>query len=69
MTSQCTVSYAVAMTTKGTPGRVVRVEDELWADYGELCAEKGISRAGDVRMYITREVAAWRRKQKTERAS
>lgn len=50
------------MTSKGTPGRVVRIDDELWDDYGKLCAEKGVKRATDVRMYITREVTAWRAK-------
>lgn len=54
------------MTTKGTPGRVIRVDDETWSDYGELCAEKGIKRATDVRMYITREVAEWRRRKRAE---
>ena len=66
MTGQCTVSYAVDMTTKGTPGRVIRVDDETWADYGKACEEKGIARAADLRMHIKREVAAWRRRQKSE---
>jgi hypothetical protein len=49
------------MTTKGQPGRVVRIDDETWADYGQLCEEKGIARAADIRMYVVREVAAWRK--------
>lgn len=49
------------MTTKGQPGRVVRIDDETWADYGRLCEEKGIARAADMRMYVVREVAAWRK--------
>lgn len=61
MCSQCTVSYAVHMTTKGTPGRMVRIEDDVWADYGQLCEEKGIARAADIRMYVVREVTAWRK--------
>ncbi|MFE9432896.1 hypothetical protein [Streptomyces sp. NPDC006640] len=48
------------MTTKGQPGRVVRIDDEMWADFGKLCAEKGIARATDIRMYVVREVLAWR---------
>jgi hypothetical protein len=61
VTSHCTVSYAVDMTTKGQPGRVIRIDDETWADYGQLCEEKGIARAADIRMYVVREVNAWRK--------
>lgn len=64
VTSHWTVSYAVVMTTKGQPGRVIRIDDETWADYGKLCEEKGIARAADIRMYVKREVAAWRRQQR-----
>lgn len=53
--------YAVDMTTKGTPQRVIRVDDETWNAYGELCEEKGIARSAALRMYIKREVAEWRR--------
>lgn len=60
----CTVSYAAAMTTKGTPGRVIRVDEETWAAYGEACEAKGISRAADLRMHIKREIAAHRRRQR-----
>lgn len=56
------------MTTKGTPGRVIRIDDETWAKYGELCEEKGISRATDVRMYVKREVAAYEKRRRTERS-
>lgn len=66
VTGQCTVRYAAAMTTKGTPGRVIRVDDATWADYGKACEEKGIARAADLRMHIKREVAAWRRRQRAE---
>jgi hypothetical protein len=61
VTSQCTVGYAVDMTTKGQPGRVVRIDDETWADYEKACDEKGVARATDIRMYVLREVAAWRK--------
>lgn len=63
VTSQCTVGYSVDMTTKGQPGRVIRIDDETWADYGRLCEEKGIARATDIRMYVVREVTAWRKQQ------
>ncbi|MER5694887.1 hypothetical protein ACWDBO_31255 [Streptomyces mirabilis] len=49
------------MTTKGQPGRVIRIDDETWADFGQLCEEKGIARAADIRMYVVREVNAWRK--------
>ena len=58
----CTVSYACVMTTKGTPGRMVRVDDETWAAYGEVCEAKGLSRAADLRVYIKREIAAHKRR-------
>ncbi|MBX9392231.1 hypothetical protein K4749_01120 [Streptomyces sp. TRM72054] len=54
------------MTTKGLPGRVIRIDDETWADYEKVCDEKGLARAADIRMYVKREVAAWRRRQRAE---
>jgi hypothetical protein len=62
----CTVSYAVLMTTKGTTGRVVRVDQEIWDEYAEVCAAKGLSRAADLRGYIIREIAAHKRRQRAE---
>jgi hypothetical protein len=69
VTSQRTVSYAVDMTTKGTTGRVVRIDDEVWADYEKACKEKGVARATDIRMYVVREVAAWRKRQRDVNAA
>lgn len=66
--SHCTVSYADGMTSRGTPGRMVRIEEDLWADYGQLCKEKGIARAADIRMYVVREVTAWRKQQARQAA-
>jgi hypothetical protein len=60
------VSYIGAMTTKGAPGRVIRIEDADWAAYEQVCKEKGVARATDIRMYVLREIAAWRRRQKAE---
>ena len=57
------------MTTKGQPGRVVRIDDETWADYEKACAEKGVARATDIRMYVLREVNAWRKRQRDVNAS
>jgi len=64
VTSTKTVSYAVDMTTKGLPGRVIRIDDETWADYEKACQEKGLARAADIRVYVKREVAAWRKRQR-----
>lgn len=57
------VGYAEHMTTKGTPGRVVRIDDETWAEYGELCAAEGGSRADDMRRHVYARVNAWRKSQ------
>lgn len=58
------VSYAVGMTTKGTPGRVIRIDNETWAAYTEACKEMGTTRADDLRRHIHRQIAAWRRRQR-----
>lgn len=46
--------------------RVVRVDDDDWADYELACKDKGLSRAADLRMHIKREVAAHRRRLRSE---
>jgi hypothetical protein len=46
------------------PNRVVRVSDADWSAYEQACADKGISRSDDLRMYIKREVAAWQKRQR-----
>lgn len=55
------------MTTKGTPGRMVRIDDATWAAYGELCEEEGTSRADDIRRHVHSRVNAWRKKQAIQR--
>ncbi|MEI5100348.1 hypothetical protein RB200_19695 [Streptomyces sp. PmtG] len=55
------------MTSKGTPGRMVRIEDETWTAYGQLCEEEGTSRADDIRRHVHARVNAWRRKQRPQR--
>lgn len=66
----CTYSrYAVVMASNETPQRVIRVDKETWDAYGELCAEKGVARSADLRMYIKREVAEWRRQQRDVNAA
>jgi hypothetical protein len=65
----CTVSYAGGMTTKGTPGRMIRIDDEVWAAYGQLCEEEGTSRADDVRRHVHARVNAWRKRQRDAQAA
>ncbi|GAA3851993.1 hypothetical protein GCM10023084_02740 [Streptomyces lacrimifluminis] len=57
------------MASNETPQRVIRVDKETWDAYGELCAEKGVARSADLRMYIKREVAEWRRQQRDVNAA
>lgn len=67
MPSQCTVSYSDVMTSRGTPGRMVRIEEDMWAAYGELCAEEGTSRADDIRRHVHSRVNAWQKKKAVQR--
>ncbi|MFE1205685.1 hypothetical protein ACFW5V_28775 [Streptomyces sp. NPDC058762] len=57
------------MASNPTPQRVIRVDDETWNAYGQLCEEKGVARSADLRMYIKREVAEWRRQQRDVNAA
>ncbi|MCX4605427.1 hypothetical protein OG402_33720 [Streptomyces anulatus] len=49
------------MTTKGTPGRMVRIDDEMWEAYGQLCTAEGTSRADDIRRHVHSRVTAARK--------
>lgn len=66
MPIRCVVSYSVVMTTKGTPGRVIRVDKETWDAYEEACKDMGTTRADDLRRHIHRQIAAHRRRQRSE---
>jgi hypothetical protein len=46
-----------------TPNRVIRVEEDLWRDYGEACAAEDTRRSDDLRAHMTRKVRAWKRRQ------
>lgn len=48
------------------PNRVFRLDAETWEAYGEVCADKGISRSDDLRMYIKQQVTAHKRRQKRD---
>ncbi|MGQ4340347.1 hypothetical protein ACN6LF_005216 [[Kitasatospora] papulosa] len=56
------------MTTKGTPGRMVRIDEETWAAYGQLCDEEGTTRGDDLRRHAKKRVAAWKRKKAADAA-
>jgi hypothetical protein len=60
----CPVSYAVDMTTKGTPGRVIRVDSETWTAYEQACKDLGTTRADDLRRHIHRQITAWKKRQR-----
>ena len=47
---------------------MIRVDDETWDAYGEVCEAKGLSRAADLRVYIKKEIAAHRRQLRAEAA-
>ena len=58
--------YPVAMAPGVTPNRVVRIDDETWADYGRACEALGISRSDDMRMRAKERIAAWKAQQRRE---
>lgn len=53
-------------TSDPMPNRVFRLDKETWDAYGDVCADKGISRSDDLRLYIKAQIAAYRRKQRAE---
>lgn len=55
----CPLSYAVDMTTRGTPGRMIRIDDEMWELYGQLCAEEGTTRTDELRRHVHSRVRAY----------
>ena len=49
-----------------TPNRVIRVDDQLWRDYGEACDAEGTTKSDDLRAHMLRKVKAWKRRQPAE---
>jgi hypothetical protein len=47
-----------------TPNRALRVDDDLWRDYGEACKAEGVSMSDDLRAHMTRKVKAWKRRKR-----
>jgi hypothetical protein len=45
---------------------VIRVDHDLWRDYGAACEADGSTRSDDLRAYMLRKVKAWKRRQTAE---
>lgn len=48
---------------RGTKREAIRVEPELWRDYGQACEADGTNRSADLRAHMLRRVRAWKRHQ------
>jgi len=49
---------------RGTKREAIRVDPELWRDYGLACAALGTDRSKDIRALMERRVKAWKTAQK-----
>ena len=47
-----------------TPTRIVRIDDEMWAAFDEVCKDKGTSRADEIRRFVHAQVKAFRAEQR-----
>jgi len=52
------------MAVRGTPQRVVRVDDETWDAYGAACESLGTTRADDLRRHMHAQIKAHRAEQR-----
>lgn len=52
------------MAVRGTPQRVIRVDQETWDAYGAACADAGTTRADDIRRHIRSQIKAWQSEQR-----
>jgi len=46
---------------------MVRIDDEMWDLYGQLCEQEGTSRADDIRRHVHSRVNTWRAKDRRQR--
>ena len=46
---------------RGTKREAIRVDPELWREYGLACKEIGTDRSKDIRALMERRVKAWRK--------
>ena len=49
---------------RGTKREAIRVEPELWREYGLACEAGNTNRSADIRDHMGRKVRAWKRKAK-----
>jgi len=52
------------MATRGTPQRVVRVDEETWTAYGRACEDMGTTRADDLRRHMRQQIKAFEAEQR-----
>ena len=50
---------------RGTKREAIRVEPELWSEYGHACEADDTNRSADLRAHMERKVRAWKRKSRT----
>lgn len=49
------------MVTRGTKREAIRVDPELWREYGLACEALGTDRSKDIRALMIRRVRAWKK--------
>lgn len=47
--------------TRGTKREAIRVEPELWQEYGQACKASDTNRSADLRAHMLQKVRAWKR--------
>ena len=51
------------MPMRGTKREAIRVDPDLWRDYGLACEALGTNRSADLRALMVRRVKAWKKAQ------
>lgn len=54
---------------RGTKREAIRVDPELWREYGLACASLGTDRSKDIRSLMERRVKAWKKTQQEDGAA
>jgi len=55
--------------TRGTKREAIRVDPDLWREYGLACSALGTNRSADLRALMERRVRAWKKAQRQEGGS
>ena len=50
-------------SVRGTKREAIRVDPDLWHDYGHACQALGTNRSADLRALMIRRVKAWKKTQ------